>query len=488
MKNLFSNTIVFMAIVLFFSSCEKDLYDQNIQNTSRNLTLKRVSLKNSVSKTNSKLMKALHVLNNEILSPSSKMVHDSIYDFYFDDENGIYIEDANKNSYTFPVFRTSAMDEKVENLLFNLNDKGEYDVFLVKYDLTKEELEAISQSELAEVPKEYMGLVIDGRVTLELVCIEIQSYQLVAEDSWGTIAPNYHYEWVTIATSCSWQFGGGTDGINNGVGGNPNPNYGPGPHGGGGSTGNGGSIGEILTSPISLSAQQIALNNFLSSLNLLQLAWYNGQTTEIKNIINEQVYQGAITNNSSNDVMQIFNSMMNNDGYSGDGFMGDSDDENNDYSGPKEHIPSTIVLDDGSSVSVTFGTTSSDGQSADDQVASSLVESIRQALNQANSNLGPTRKITSIYIMATTNGSHSPNSNHTKGTAVDISRINGVKIANLGPNDQVQALQNGFDGYNGIRENFGPHFKHKTYPDGSVNLNFPVGGHGDHIHVSVQNN
>ena len=47
-------------------------------------------------------------------------------------------------------------------------------------------------------------------------------------------------------------------------------------------------------------------------------------------------------------------------------------------------------------------------------------------------------------------------------------------------------LQEAFDDYSKVRENFGPSFKHKTYPDGSVNLNWPIGGHQDHIHVSVQ--
>ena len=158
------------------------------------------------------------------------------------------------------------------------------------------------------------------------------------------------------------------------------------------------------------------------------------------------------------------------------------------YNGPKELIPSTIILNDGSSVSVTFGTTSSDNQTANNLVAVDLVNSITFALNEANSNLSSSEKITSIYIMATTNGTHSATSNHSRGTAVDVSRINDVKIINLGANSQVKALQNAFDDYQNIRENFGPYFKHKTFPNGIVNLNWPIGGHQDHIHVSVQSN
>lgn len=63
--------------------------------------------------------------------------------------------------------------------------------------------------------------------------------------------------------------------------------------------------------------------------------------------------------------------------------------------------------------------------------------------------------------------------------AIDISRINGVPIIVQGNSAIVQALQNAFDASTGIRENFGPAFKHKL---GSP---WTVGGHEDHIHISI---
>jgi hypothetical protein len=187
--------------------------------------------------------------------------------------------------------------------------------------------------------------------------------------------------------------------------------------------------------------------------------------------------------------LEIIDSFIQSDSeYSGDGFMGDNDEDNEDYDGPKENIPHNIILNDNTVVTVTFGSTESDNESADKPVAPDLVACVKQALNEANENLGANNKITSIYIKATSNGSHGPNSNHSKGTALDLSRINGNKIANLGNNIQVQALQQGFDSYPNIRENFGPTFKHKTYTDGSKDLEFDIAGHSDHIHVSVQSN
>ncbi|MDI1254861.1 MAG: hypothetical protein PSV16_02075 [Flavobacterium sp.] len=186
-------------------------------------------------------------------------------------------------------------------------------------------------------------------------------------------------------------------------------------------------------------------------------------------------------------ISQMIWSMANNDDYSGDGFTEDNDDTNTDYTGPKQLIPQSIVTTDGTTVEVTFGTTESDNQNANKQVAVSLVNAIKSALDDANSSLPAGSKITSIYISATTNGTHGSNSNHYKGTAVDISRINGNKIVILGPNNQVSALQNGFQNGNNIRENFGPSVKLKTETDGTVN-NSNVKGHHDHIHISAQNN
>jgi len=95
--------------------------------------------------------------------------------------------------------------------------------------------------------------------------------------------------------------------------------------------------------------------------------------------------------------------------------------------------------------------------------------------------------ITDIYIMATTNGEHGPDSNHYRGTAVDISRINGQKMILMGLNNQIEKLQEVMDDFPNVRENFGPHFKHKySVESGTWNYSHPVGGHQDHIHFSVR--
>lgn len=159
--------------------------------------------------------------------------------------------------------------------------------------------------------------------------------------------------------------------------------------------------------------------------------------------------------------------------YSGDGAY--DADNNTNSTGPKQLIPATITLKNGKTVAVTFGITASDSQNANKLVSTKLVTALVAALDKASVSVN----ITSIYIKATTNGDHSPTSNHYKGIAIDISRINGQYIANSGASPIVTALQNAFESVPNRRENFGPALKHK------LGQPWTVGGHQDHIHFSV---
>jgi hypothetical protein len=70
---------------------------------------------------------------------------------------------------------------------------------------------------------------------------------------------------------------------------------------------------------------------------------------------------------------------------------------------------------------------------------------------------------------------------------LDISRINGSKMALTGVTNQITQLQLAMDDFPNVRENFGPYFKHKySSESNSWNYNHPVGGHNDHIHFSVR--
>jgi hypothetical protein len=154
------------------------------------------------------------------------------------------------------------------------------------------------------------------------------------------------------------------------------------------------------------------------------------------------------------------------------------------------HIPRLIRLSTGNDVTVTFGSSIKKPEnviiSADRLVDQRLIPSLTQALNKANEIV----KIESIHISATTNGHDGKqyaNSNHRKengARAIDISRINGKNISDLGANSPlVIALQNALNEISIVRENFGPYLRHKDkkpYTTSRLREN-----HRNHIHFSI---
>jgi len=111
-----------------------------------------------------------------------------------------------------------------------------------------------------------------------------------------------------------------------------------------------------------------------------------------------------------------------------------------------------------------------------------IIDALKHLLSK---NAASGHVLTKVYI-SSANDQHTFPSRHVQGAgkAVDISRINGMKMSLFYPSNIsikaiTDALQNKFESYPHRRENFGPLFKKKL---GNVHS---VSGHGDHIHFSV---
>jgi RHS repeat-associated protein len=152
-----------------------------------------------------------------------------------------------------------------------------------------------------------------------------------------------------------------------------------------------------------------------------------------------------------------------------------------------------IDLGGGETVKVYFQNTSG-GASSDNEVSTKLVTAVVKSIAATN-NSRLVQQIESITISATTNGKHAPNSNHSKGLAVDISAINGIHIKTGQVDAIVQMLQVAFEFQPGRRENFGPIYMLKS---GNQFLDITnltskqidnriktAADHMDHIHWSV---
>lgn len=120
-------------------------------------------------------------------------------------------------------------------------------------------------------------------------------------------------------------------------------------------------------------------------------------------------------------------------------------------------------------------------------VNKSVDQKIINGLNKVvKSGIAPGHVLTKIYI-SSAHDQHQLPSRHAQGSgkAVDISRINGMKMSVFYPSNItvkaiVDAMQTEYETYTPHRrENYGPFIKKK------LGNNHAVAGHGDHIHFSI---
>lgn len=235
MKNIFKLAFISLLVLLTGCEAEKELAKQD------KIIVKPFSMKSITARSNAKLCQAVSGIRkmkpNTVTTDSgnSKLVFDEKTGLYFDDEKGLYIEKDNLKSYTFPVIRTSS-DEKVKNICFNEKQNGNYDVFLVKYDLTKEEAVTLTEEQKQLREKQFVTLMKDGVAVdkIGLNCVNIvltTTTEYVVPNDQGELTGNFGYTTVSHTTSviigsaCYFDFGNtGGPGFNNGLGTNGNNN------------------------------------------------------------------------------------------------------------------------------------------------------------------------------------------------------------------------------------------------------------------------
>lgn len=247
--------ISFFSLLLIgniFSSCESEK-DFTKQTGKGKLVVKRCSMKDATLQSDLKLHHAVDKLKNlqtNLLlnaSTSAKMIYEENSGLFYDDEKGIYVSKDGKESYTFPVIQIDS-DEKVENITFNKNDNDEYDIYLVKYDFTKEDINNIPKEVLSQREVKLYTLVKDGIENSEemIMCyrVEVLVFQEYPLDE-GELTGNfgYEWEWVTLYQECISYHGGGGIGGGSGGGGGGGTTGGGTIGGGGGSGGGGGTTG-----------------------------------------------------------------------------------------------------------------------------------------------------------------------------------------------------------------------------------------------------
>ena len=208
--------LLIFGIVFILFGCSEELFDEKI-NQNKNIIARQISMQDIQFRSNAKLIKSVNNLKQIQFNRTGRYEYSEVYDFYIDEENGVYLEKDNLESYTFPVYK-SELDSMVTNIIFNKNVNGEFDAILGEYDILKSDLENITLQELMQSEVNYTD--INGRFRgPELICIEEYSY-LDTGELVGADAPPI-FDWTLTGSYCFWADtggGGGTDGTGSGTG------------------------------------------------------------------------------------------------------------------------------------------------------------------------------------------------------------------------------------------------------------------------------
>lgn len=447
--------LLILSFISIVSSCSTDdLLDKG--NNDSNWESKNISFKDFLnSEKSTKDFKKI-----EKYLPNSNITFNNSVDWVIDTTIITKISTKNLTTYTFAV-KEKELINGFRNLVIR-KEKNNTVIYLVHYpngvDFTNK---TSSKVELSIINSDFLS----KSTTCYKVVIETVSNCSSGTCEWG---------WYLVETECpSGGSGGGSGG---GTPTNPIPG-GHQPIDGGGSGGSAPSF-----------------NTFLNMLTQQQLIWLSkSENSHTRNLLYQYLTDENFSYESIDYAIDVVDISMDG-GYLNSDFYIETPTSDTPPSIPifseisiDQKIPNPLILKDGSSISINFGTTESDNKNANQFVSSILIDALKFSLLEANKNLASGDKITNIYIKATTNGDHGANSNHYNGTAIDISRINGIMMSKSGLTDQIIELQDAFNKYQYIRENFGPSIKTKYKIETDTwNYNHPVKGHKDHIHISIR--
>lgn len=243
--------LLFSFLTLFLigntlSSCEAEK-DFAAENSHDRLVVKTCSMKDVALQTNMKLMNSVSKLKSFqakslLNSANNKLVYNANAGLFYDDEKGIFVSKDGKESYNFNVIQVGS-NSKIVNILFNKNEQNEYDIYLVKYNYTKEDLQNFSKEVLAQREIKYQVLLKNGveyPVDVQwFLCVDSTYISYVFDGTYVQIdGENFDVYCPIITVSFGCIYGWDNDGgVAPPTGGGINTGGGGGGIGGGGSTG-----------------------------------------------------------------------------------------------------------------------------------------------------------------------------------------------------------------------------------------------------------
>lgn len=230
-------TLVLSLGLFFFWGCQIDDHYNLKKGNDSTLKISDVSMQEIFNDAkHSKVRHAITAFRSKIATisnPSQRIVYDPSLGIYIDEDSGKMTTKDGYVSYTFAIVKDSEF-EKIENIVFSPKTDGTYESFLVKYDITEEELKNIRNDHIRNLDAKFYST--DAMIR---VCIEFTHQLTIYEDCGEVHANGYTCEpkIVTEVTEfCDNYYAGGSGGGDGG--GSPTPGVPGNPGwGGGGSSG-----------------------------------------------------------------------------------------------------------------------------------------------------------------------------------------------------------------------------------------------------------
>ena len=336
--------ILFLFASLVLVSCSEDLYETENTFNKQGIKIAKVSLKEPRFQNKTNLIEEVNKIKSKqvLASSTNRMVYDSINNFYFDDENGMLIENINGyESYTFKVERVTLIDSKLENVIFSKNQEGGYDSYLAKYPVSEEEIKALSTEEFENMETDFQML----NRSMAVVCITLTIYSGCNE----THSNGVTCSGLTVTSDCYNMDGGSGGGGSSGGGSNT------GGSGNGSVTGTTWQGGGVSTTPTGGggSGNSSNMENFYSGLQFQQQHWLDEQTSETQQSIFNYLNTNGFTTANKNKIKQLINYFIQNPSINSeefenwflgivegkDAFYNDSFWQNTNLNFPQQQLP-----------------------------------------------------------------------------------------------------------------------------------------------------
>ena len=334
MKNL--KLLFRLLLLLLLISCEKEenltRTEQVLQQiTSQKLTLKQLENKNP--KAFNKITSINQLKETKI---QSKEVYSPVYDFYIDTSSILNIQVNNYNSYTFKIFRIND-DSTVENLILSETPNGNYKTGIIKYTLTEDEKNKISNHQYIDLKSKMSYTQIDFNSLNDLNLHSRIECRDEERTVWVTCSEGVHNSsnigtwnqctadvpptmYIAVSTVCESTGGnGGNTGTGNidtsGSGGsntgvdNQNTDTNPTDTNNNNNNTPINEFEDVITQPLLTEKTPIQL--FISNLSSEQLSWWNNADSEIKNQIISYLNENTSNNTINNEALLFVNELIN---------------------------------------------------------------------------------------------------------------------------------------------------------------------------------